>query len=395
MAACRICRKLFVLAGGRHHRAGLCGAGRSCLQSEPHHCRQTRSSKPSGRCLHVFLFAGQRSRRPHCNATVCLLGMAGRLPCRCLGQRVCFSYLVRIPLIMKYPHLLLAILVTAIWGVNFSVIKLGLHTIDPFTLAAIRFTLSALPALFFIKKPDVPWRYLIGYGLIFGIGLWGLVNLGIKTGLSAGIASLALQFSAFFTLLLGSLIFRERLSRYQITGFVIACAGLLSIVFVTDGSVTLSGMLLVMAGALAWSVANIIIKKAGTKQVFAFLVWSSAFSPLPLFGLDWLVNGSSGFTEMFSHMDNRALLSVLFQVYPNTLFGYWIWNSLLKQYPVSTVAPLSLLVPVFGILGSMMIFGEHLSPQKMLALLLIIIGLTVGLYGQRLVQRVQLLPRKR
>ncbi|WP_210507602.1 EamA family transporter [Pantoea ananatis] len=296
---------------------------------------------------------------------------------------------------MKYPHLLLAILVTAIWGVNFSVIKLGLHTIDPFILAAIRFTLSALPALFFIKKPDVPWRYLIGYGLIFGIGLWGLVNLGIKTGLSAGIASLALQFSAFFTLLLGSLIFRERLSRYQITGFVIACAGLLSIVFVTDGSVTLSGMLLVMAGALAWSVANIIIKKAGTKQVFAFLVWSSAFSPLPLFGLDWLVNGSSGFTEMFSHMDNRALLSVLFQVYPNTLFGYWIWNSLLKQYPVSTVAPLSLLVLVFGILGSMMIFGEHISPQKMLALLLIIIGLTVGLYGQRLVQRVQLLPRKR
>lgn len=296
---------------------------------------------------------------------------------------------------MKYPHLLLAILVTAIWGVNFSVIKLGLHTTDPFILAAIRFTLSALPALFFIKKPDVPWRYLIGYGLIFGIGLWGLVNLGIKTGLSAGIASLALQFSAFFTLLLGSLIFRERLSRYQITGFVIACAGLLSIVFVTDGSVTLSGMLLVMAGALAWSVANIIIKKAGTKQVFAFLVWSSAFSPLPLFGLDWLVNGSSGFTEMFRHMDNRALLSVLFQVYPNTLFGYWIWNSLLKQYPVSTVAPLSLLVPVFGILGSMMIFGEHISPQKMLALLLIIIGLTVGLYGQRLVQRVQLLPRKR
>ncbi len=104
---------------------------------------------------------------------------------------------------MKYPHLLLAILVTAIWGVNFSVIKLGLHTIDPFILAAIRFTLSALPALFFIKKPDVPWRYLIGYGLIFGIGLWGLVNLGIKTGLSAGIASLALQFSAFFYLIAG------------------------------------------------------------------------------------------------------------------------------------------------------------------------------------------------
>ncbi len=285
---------------------------------------------------------------------------------------------------MKLPHLLLAILITAIWGINFSVIKIGLSSVDPFILAGIRFTLCALPALFFIKKPDVPWRYIIGYGLVFGIGLWGLVNLGIKAGLSAGIASLLLQFSAFFTILLGSVVFKESLTRYQIAGFALACTGLLSIVFITDGSVTFTGTLLVLAGAIAWSIANIIIKRSATKQIFAFLVWSSAFSPLPLFLLDWLVNGSNGYTALVSHVDYRAVLSILFQVYPNTLFGYWVWNSLLKQYPISTVAPLSLLVPVFGILGSMAIFGEAISSLKILALLLIISGLVVGLYGYRL-----------
>lgn len=282
---------------------------------------------------------------------------------------------------MKLPHLLLAILITAIWGINFSVIKIGLSSVDPFILAGIRFTLCALPALFFIKKPDVPWRYIIGYGLVFGIGLWGLVNLGINAGLSAGIASLLLQFSAFFTILLGSVVFKESLTRYQIVGFALACTGLLSIVFITDGSVTFTGTLLVLAGAIAWSIANIIIKRSATKQIFAFLVWSSAFSPLPLFLLDWLVNGSNGYTALVSHVDYRAVLSILFQVYPNTLFGYWVWNSLLKQYPISTVAPLSLLVPVFGILGSMAIFGEAISSLKILALLLIISGLVVGLYG--------------
>jgi len=193
-----------------------------------------------------------------------------------------------------------------------------------------------------------------------------------------------LQFSAFFTLLLGSYVFKEQLSRYQIAGFVLACSGLMSIVFITDGSVTFAGLLLVLAGAIAWSLANIIMKKAGTKQVFAFLVWSSAFSPLPLFLLDGLINGSAGYSALISHMDTRAILSILFQVYPNTLLGYWIWNSLLKQYPVTTVAPLSLLVPVFGILGSMMIFGEVISPMKIVALVLIITGLAVGLYGQRI-----------
>lgn len=285
---------------------------------------------------------------------------------------------------MKLHHLLLAVLITAVWGVNFSVIKLGLHSVDPFILAGIRFTLCAIPAMLFIKKPNVPWRYLIGYGLVFGIGLWGLVNLGIKTGLSAGIASLLLQFSAFFTLFSGSWVFKERLSRYQIAGFSFSCAGLLSIFFITDGSVTLSGLLLVLMGAIAWSIANIIIKKADTKQVFAFLVWSSAFSPVPLFLLDGWVNGTSGYSSLFSHIDARAVISILFQVYPNTLFGYWIWNSLLKQYPVSTVAPLSLLVPVFGILGSTVIFGENIPPMKIVALFLILIGLVLGLYGQRL-----------
>ncbi|MBL7637435.1 MFS transporter [Atlantibacter hermannii] len=100
--------------------------------------------------------------------------------------------------------------------------------------------------------------------------------------------------------------------------------------------------------------------------------------------LDWLVNGASGYHSLISHMDMRALFSILFQVYPNTLFGYWVWNSLIKRYPVSTVAPLSLLVPVFGILGSVMIFCEHVPAMKIVALALIITGLAIGLYGQRL-----------
>jgi len=284
---------------------------------------------------------------------------------------------------MKARHLLLAISITAIWGVNFSVIKLGLTTVDPFILAGIRFTLCALPAIFFISKPDVQWRYIIGYGLVFGIGLWGLVNLGIKSGLSAGIASLVLQFSAFFTILLGSWIFKETISRFQYAGMGLALCGLLSIVSIVDGTVTTAGLILVLLGAVAWSAANVMNKKARTTQVFAFLVWSSAFSPIPLFALDYAVNGSTGYSALVNQLDYRSVLSILFQVYPNTLFGYWVWNSLLKQYPVSTVAPLSLLVPVFGLLGSVMIFNEPLSLYKILAVALIVSGLGVGLYGQR------------
>ncbi|KRW62079.1 EamA family transporter [Pseudomonas sp. TTU2014-080ASC] len=286
---------------------------------------------------------------------------------------------------MKHVHLLLAVLITAIWGFNFSVIKLGLTTVDPFILAGIRFTLCALPAVFFIRKPDVPWRYLIGYGLVFGVGLWGIVNLGIKVGLSAGIASLVLQFSAFFTILLGGWVFRESLNRFQLLGILVAFAGLLCIIGISDGSVSLPGILLVLLGAASWSVANVISKKANTREVFGFLVWSGLFAPIPLFALDYALHGSAGYSALANQIDTTAVLSILFQVYPNTLFAYWIWNSLLKTYPVYTVAPLSLLVPVFGMLGSVLIFAEAVPLTKALAVLLILLGLTVGLYGQRMV----------
>ncbi|WP_145553990.1 EamA family transporter [Yersinia canariae] len=290
---------------------------------------------------------------------------------------------------MKLTDLLIALLITAIWGVNFSIIKLGLITADPFILAGLRFSLCALPAVFFIKKPDTSWGYIIGYGLLFGIGLWGIVNLGIKAGVSAGIASLVLQFGAFFTMILGAFLFHESLSKYQFLGIIIALLGLSSIIFISDGSVTLIGLALVLCGAVVWGLVSIIIKKSNTKQVFSFLVWSSLFSPIPLFLLSYLFNGPLGFTELADNFTTTTLFSILFQVYPNTLFAYWVWNSLLTKYPVSVVAPLSLLVPIFGMLGSVMIFNESIPAGKIVAMVLIISGLVTGLYGKKLIGRLQ------
>ena len=273
---------------------------------------------------------------------------------------------------MHPKDLLLAVLVTAIWGINFSLIKLGLVSLDPFTLAAFRFLLCAIPLVFFVEKPDVSLMYIATYGLIFGVGLWGIVSLGIYFGISAGVASLVLQFSAFLTVLLGFLLLNEKISQFKKWGSALALAGLVLIITITDGSVTYIGLALVLFGALSWSLANIIVKKSGTKKMFAFLVWSSVFSPIPLF--------------LLGSMTQDENYSILFQVYPTTLFGYWVWNSLLKKYPASTVAPLSLLVPIFGLIGSSVLLDEAMGTKKILASILIISGLTISVLGERLYQ---------
>src|ERR1044072_6693560 len=78
---------------------------------------------------------------------------------------------------MKWTHFLLALAVMAIWGTNFVVIAWALQACPPLMFAALRFFFSAVPALFFIKRPDTPWRYLAAYGVLLGAGQFGLLFL--------------------------------------------------------------------------------------------------------------------------------------------------------------------------------------------------------------------------
>ncbi len=285
---------------------------------------------------------------------------------------------------MKLQDLLAAIAITAVWGFNFSVIKMGLNTLDPFVLAGLRFLLCAVPLIFFLPKPDVPMKTVALYGLVFGAGLWGMVNLGVYQGVSPGVSSLVLQFSAFLTVFMGFLLLGETINKQQLLGFAVALVGLVVILSLTDGSVTVIGLAMVLFGALSWSVANIIMKKAQTKNVFVFLVWSCLFAPLPLFIIAGFTGGADAFLNLQNNLNGAAIFSVLFQAYPTTLIGYWVWNSLLRKYPVSSVAPLSLLVPVFGFAGSAVMFNEVINDDKLLACGLILSGLAITLYGDKI-----------
>ena len=282
---------------------------------------------------------------------------------------------------------LLAILITAIWGLNFSVIKLGLTSLDPFTLASVRFLLCALPLVFFIKKPDIPMLYVALYGVLFGVGLWGMVNLGIYFGVSAGIASLVLQTSVFFTIIMGALFLQEKIQKVKIVGFTLAILGLIFILNLTDGSITYAGLVLVIIGALSWSIANVVVKKSGATKIFSLMVWPSLFSPIPLMLLAYLTQGQDVFSNFLTNIDGKAVFSILFQAYPTTLFGYWVWNTLINKYDISKVAPLSLLVPIFGLLGSYVIFSEAMSMGKIIACALIVGGLLVNTFGHKLQTR--------
>jgi O-acetylserine/cysteine efflux transporter len=67
----------------------------------------------------------------------------------------------------------------------------------------------------------------------------------------------------------------------------------------------------------------------------------------------------------------------------NTMFGYGCWGFLLARYPAATIAPLALLVPVFGFGASALWLGEPLESWKIIAALLVMSGLAVNLLWRR------------
>lgn len=283
-------------------------------------------------------------------------------------------------------HLLAGILVTVIWGCNFSVIELGLKTLDPFLLTLLRFTFCAIPAVFLFKIPkDISYSALFLYGTLFGSGLWWTVNFAMYQGLTPGMSSIFLQFSAYFTIIGSAVIFKERIGYSHIAGILCSIAGLLLMLKANQERSTSFGIGLVLAAAIAWAACNLIVKKIKPVDMVAFIVWSSLFSIPSLLGLTLAVKGVDPFAALPSSLTWEALFSILFQSFITTLFGYYVWNSLMKRYPATLVAPLSLIVPASGVLCSFIFFEEQLDNMQWVSLLLVFLGLVIFMFAPRLV----------
>ncbi|MEH6577731.1 MAG: EamA family transporter [Amphritea sp.] len=283
---------------------------------------------------------------------------------------------------MKIRDLLIGIAIMCLWGFNFRVIKLGVAGMDPLLLTASRFFFAVLPLVFFIKKPAVPWRYLIAYGLSFGVGVWGMVTWSIDVGISAGMASLLLQLSVIFSLLIGWLYLKESITAPKAIGASLALAGLGVIISQEIGqegsTMSWLGLVFVLLGSLFWSINGVILKAAKTQSVFAFNLWSMLFAPVPLVALAWITHGGQIFSGFFQQFNEFTWFSILFQAYPTTLLGYWVWNRLIVKYSLSSVAPLTLLVPIFGLLGGHLFYSEVITQAQIIAAVLIVTGLFIG-----------------
>lgn len=276
---------------------------------------------------------------------------------------------------MKPKHIALALLVAALWGINFVAIKIGLKDFPPFLLSALRFLAVAVPMVFFVGWPCVGWRWILSIGLIFGVVKFGLLFLGMDLGMPAGLSSLVLQAQALFTVVFAVLLLGERLRPVQLAGIALASGGLLLIGIERAQETSLIGLLLVVAAACAWGYANILMKQAKASNMLNLIIWVSVVPPLPMAGLSLAFEGPDRVLATLSSLSWSGILSVLYIAWASTIIGFSLWVYLLRLYSASVVAPFSLMVPIFGIAASALMLGEELSMLEIVAGVLTLAGL--------------------
>lgn len=280
-------------------------------------------------------------------------------------------------------HAALALAVTAVWGTNFVVIHIGLEHLPPLLFAALRFTFSLVPAVLFLKRPDVPWGNLAAYGLLVGAGQFGILYIAMNGHVTPGLASLVVQTQVFFTIGLALMLSGERVRPFQIVALTITAAGLCIILLHTDGTTTALGLALVLVAAASWAGSNIVVRATPNVDMVAYVVWASLFSVPPLLALSFAFEGWPAIRDGVANADAATWGAVLWQAVGNTLFGYAMWGWLLSRYPVATVAPMALLVPVFGMGASAFWLGEPLQDWKLQAAGLVMAGLAINLLWPR------------
>ena len=292
---------------------------------------------------------------------------------------------------MSARDISLALLIPVIWGYNFVVMKYAVTEVSPLLLVALRFLLAAFPLVFFVARPAVSWGVLVGYATAFGMVKFALLFTAFEFGAPAGLASVVLQCQAIFTAVIAIRLHGERLATHETAGLVLAALGLILIFssHAGGGQIDLGAfapLALVLAAAFAWTVANLINKRAVGADPFAFVVWSAAIAAVPMSFLALAIEGAAGIHQTVSGLSIYGVLAVLYLAYPVSILSGAIWVRLVARHRSAMVAPFALLTPCVGLIGGAITFGERLDLLQASGSALVLIALVIAVMGHRFVR---------
>jgi O-acetylserine/cysteine efflux transporter len=267
------------------------------------------------------------------------------------------------------------LLIQAIWGVNFVVVKLGLDHMPPLFFVAMRFSLAALILLPFSGLPRTHLKRVIPLSFTLGVMHFTLIFTGMHY-LDAATTAIAVQLQVPFAAILAAIFFKESLHWRRITGMVIAFAGIVLIAGQPRFFANPWPLASVIAAAMVWSIANVQVKMLGDEiDAVQLNGWIAILAAPQLLIVSYAFEGDHW--PALTDIGWAGAFALLYQGVLVAAFSYWIWYNLMRRYPVNVVMPFMLLQPLIGAASGAFFRNEEISLAMVIGGIGILIGVAI------------------
>lgn len=282
---------------------------------------------------------------------------------------------------MPLRHHLFAILIAALWGGNYVASKIGMAYFPPIFYTALRFWLTAVLLLHFLPKPQshlyaAPhiWKIALN-AFVLCVGHMAFILMALHQGLDIAACVVIVQLGVPFSCLLGVLFLGDRIGRWRVLGLLIAFAGVMLITGSPNITEHPAAFFIALGATFAWAVSNILMKQLPPIDAMPL------FSLLSMFAIPMLAFTTYALEYNEWRAIHAAPLSawggLFYTVLCSTIIAYGGWAYLIRRYEVSTIAPYSLLVPVFGIASGALWYGEMPSHDIIIGGVIIVLGVAI------------------
>jgi O-acetylserine/cysteine efflux transporter len=275
----------------------------------------------------------------------------------------------------------LMLLINLIWGLNLVASKWGVNAFPPVFFTALRFAGVALLLLPVLRVPRGQMRTLLAAAVLSGPVAFAVLFIGVDLVRDVSMVAIASQLSVPFSTLLSVWLLGERIRWRRWLGIGLAFSGIVVISLDPRAFTYWEGLLLVALSCIANSFGLIFIKRLQGIRALQLQAWVAAVGAPVLLALSLVTE--SGQMQALAAADARAWAALAYTAVLSSLVAHTGWYYLLSRYPVTSLSPLTLLSPVFGVFFGVTLLHDQLTWRMLFGGVMTLVGVFIVLLRER------------
>ncbi|MDA0902573.1 MAG: EamA family transporter [Proteobacteria bacterium] len=286
-------------------------------------------------------------------------------------------------------HLALSLMVVIFWGFNFMFAKIALQHFTPFLMLTIRFLATFLILFPFYRKPPLPIKQIIIISFTFSVMHLGCMFWSLYLGLDSSIAIVAQQLSIPFLFIVAVMIFKEKIDKAKTFGVAISIIGTFILMGSPNSIANPFAFLLIIGSAFSWALYSMELRRLKSPSALSLVAWMSLFSFI--MNLPITLIFEENHLNIISDAQLMIWMALLYTVFCSSIAAHGLWGYLLKHNQVNHIAPMILLVPIFGVFAGTTFLQESLTMEMVVGGVFIILGVAMTLINRAKKQDLALL----